>query len=82
MKKIDLGQTMNTIASVGVVGGLILVALELNQATNAILGATYQANAESSAEWNKWTIDSDYLLPIVVKYLESGRDSLSLEEQI
>ena len=33
MKKIDLGQTVNTLANVGVIGGLIFLGFEMQQNT-------------------------------------------------
>ncbi len=81
MKKIDIGQLIAILANVGVVGGLALVALELRQTSNAILASTYQARAESSAAWDMQNADSEYRAPVVIKYLQEGRDSLSLEEE-
>jgi hypothetical protein len=69
-------------ANVGVIGGLLLVALQLRQTTTAILGATYQAGAESSAEWNKWVVEQVDLIPAAMRFRDSGRrDGLSAADQ-
>ena len=38
MKKIDLGQTINTLANLGVIAGILFLAIEVGQ-NNALLGA-------------------------------------------
>ena len=42
MKKIDLGQTINILANVGVIAGIVFLAFELQQ-NNELLGAQIQA---------------------------------------
>ena len=42
MKKIDLGQTLNTLANVGVIAGIVFLGVELRQNTATIQGVTYQ----------------------------------------
>ena len=67
--------------NVGVIGGLLLVALQLNQTTNAIRGSNYFAAAESSADWNKWVAESERMAPIAMKYAEVGVNGLTAEEK-
>jgi hypothetical protein len=43
MRKIDLGQTITILANIGVIAGIVFLALELRQNTVAVQGATYQA---------------------------------------
>lgn len=68
-------------ANLGVLAGLFLIALELNQTRLAMVGAAYQTRASIGMEWNKWLSESDYLVPIIEKLSESGWDSLSFQEQ-
>ena len=42
MKKIDLGQTIQTVANVGVIAGIIFLAIELAQNTDALKSQTVQ----------------------------------------
>lgn len=48
MKKLDLGQSINTLANVGVIAGIVLLAVELRQ-NNELLGAQARATRESVA---------------------------------
>jgi hypothetical protein len=56
MKKIDLGQTINTLANVGVIAGIALLAYELNQ-NNEYLSA----QAKFNLHHNKWSIYDEAL---------------------
>ena len=77
----ELNDWLQVVGLFGVIGGLILVAMELNQTTNAIRGSNYFAAAESSAEWNKWVAESERLAPIAMKYGALGVDGLTAEER-
>ena len=81
MKRFDYGNTLTLLANVGVIGGLVLVALELRQTTNAIQASAYQARAESSIEWDIRNAESPTLAPLIFRYLDDGRDALNPEEQ-
>ena len=76
-----LSRWLSLVANLGVFGGLLLVALELNQTTNAIRGSNYYSAAESSAEWNKLVAESERLAPIAMTYNAHGIDALSDEER-
>jgi len=43
MKKIDLGQTINTLANLGVIAGIIFLAIEIRASTRATQAASIQA---------------------------------------
>ncbi len=43
MKKIDLGQTVSIIANLGVIAGIVFLAIELSQNTDAMRSQTVQA---------------------------------------
>jgi len=49
LKKIDLGQTISIFANVGVIAGIIFLAVELRQNTAAVQGSTYQALSDGSS---------------------------------
>jgi hypothetical protein len=49
MKKIDFGQTITIIANIGVIAGIAFLAIEIQQNTAAVEGATYQALADGTA---------------------------------
>ncbi len=66
-----------------VVGGIILLALELRQTNDAILAATYQERANSGMEWEKFIADSEYVAPAILHLRDLGHyDGLSPEENL
>ncbi len=67
--------------NLSVVGGIILLALELRQTNDAILAATYQERANSGMEWEKFIAESEYVTPAILHLQEVGHsDGLSPEE--
>ena len=50
MKQIDLNKTIQTIANVGVVLGIVFLVVEIRQNTNVVRSATIQALSEQSYE--------------------------------
>lgn len=48
MKKIDFGQAISILANVGVIAGIVFLALELRQNTAAVRGETYQAMSDAA----------------------------------
>jgi len=46
MKRIDLGQTIQILANIGVIAGIVFLAIEVRQANNAVKSSTLQAIAE------------------------------------
>lgn len=77
----EVNDWLQVVGLFGVIGGLVLVALELNQTTNAIRASNYFSAAESSSEWNKWIAESDRMAPITKKYNDVGVDGLTEEER-
>jgi hypothetical protein len=49
MRKIDLGQMITIAANVGVIAGIVFLAMELRQNTAAVQGATYQALSDGNS---------------------------------
>ena len=72
MKLQNLDKWFTLTANVGVIAGLVLVALELDQTTKAIEGATYQTKAASSAAWNTTLAESEYGLAALFKGQETN----------
>jgi len=61
MKKIDLGQTLNTLANVGVIAGIVFLAVELNQ-NNEFLELEARATlSEYSLEFVKFLDDRIFI---------------------
>jgi hypothetical protein len=48
MKKIDIGQTIQILANIGVIAGIVFLAVEVQQANNAVQSSTLQAIGELS----------------------------------
>jgi hypothetical protein len=74
-------QWLSLAANVGVVLGLILVALELRQTRDAALGATYQNRSMINMEWSKWVAESDYIAPMIQQTRAGGRESLTADQE-
>ena len=82
MKRTDLGQVVTIVANLGVIVGLLFVALEVRQTRDAVLGATYMARATSQEDWGKWVAESEYVVHAAQRWGESGFSELSQEDQI
>ncbi len=68
-------------ANVGVVVGIIFLALEVRQTRDAVLGATYLARASAQEEWGKYIAESDHAVEVIVRYGESDISELSAVDQ-
>ena len=80
MKKLDLGQTINTFANIGVIAGIIFLGIELRQ-NNALLGAQARATrAQVRIDGNDLYLSNPHLISVAAKQI-SG-ESLSLTEQM
>lgn len=66
MKKIELGQSLEIIANVGVLVGIIFLAIEVNQNTAMIEAEMSQNRAESAMSEAQSLYNSDYLPEILV----------------
>lgn len=80
MRKIDLGQTVATLANIGVVVGLALLAMEINQANRQAEASAYQQRMTEIEHARQEFALSETLPAIYVKIKESGLQSLSSEE--
>jgi len=81
MKKIGLGQTISILANIGVIGGIVFVALEVRQTRDAVLGATYLARATAQEDWGKWVADSEYIVHAASRWADTDFAQLSAEDQ-
>lgn len=81
MKKVDLGQTVATIANIGVVIGLALLAMEINQANRQAEANAYQTRMTEIEQARQNFALSERLPAIYVKIRESGLESLTDEER-
>ena len=80
MKKLEPHQTISILANLGVIAGLVLVALELRQTTDAVVGATYQARSETGMQWNLAVAGSELLTDVSMRAREL--DSLTPEDRM
>ncbi len=81
MKKIDLGQAVTILANVGVIAGIVFLAVELGQNTQAIRLTASQYMASELAEFNRGWTNPD-MARIRVKNDTEGYDSLSPLERM
>jgi hypothetical protein len=79
MKKIDLGQTIAILANVGVITGIVFLAIEISQNTAMIEAQMSQDRAETAMSLAQSLYNSDYLPPILAA-IDEGRE-LSIVEQ-
>ena len=81
MKKIDLGQAITILANVGVIAGIVFLAVELGQNTQAIRLTASQSMASELAEFNRGWTNPD-MARIRLKIDTEGYDSLSPLERM
>jgi len=89
MKKIDLGQTITILANVGVIAGIIFLAIEvqqntasLNESRNLAIAQAQQDRASDLDESFRSLANSEHLPLIFLKYADSGISSLTEEERL
>lgn len=71
MKKMNLGQSLETLANLGVLAGIIFLAVEINQNTGMIEAQMSQSRADSATTEAQALYNSPYLPEIYVT-LEKG----------
>jgi len=79
--KIDVSQTISILANVGVIAGILFLAVELQQNTASIEGSTYQAMSDIAV--NQWQgVSQDTLLSVALSKTFQGlvQEDLSEEE--
>ena len=81
MKGIDLGQAITILANIGVIAGIIFLALELRQNTAAVRLNAAQYLASEQAEINRISLDRDFA-ELLVKSESVGYEALSEIEKV
>jgi hypothetical protein len=89
MKKIDIGQGVQTLANLGVIAGIVFLAVEISQNTesldearNLAIAEAQQARAAQLDESYRSLANSEYLPEIFAKYSEEGIEGLTEEERL
>lgn len=67
MKKVELGQSLETLAHLGVIAGIIFLAVEINQNTGMIEAQMNQSRTDSALSEAQALWNSDYIPDILVK---------------
>jgi hypothetical protein len=80
MKKIDLGQGITILANVGVIAGIVFLAVEIQQNSNLMQVQISQARADAAMLSNQQTFESAYIPTILVKIQQGGQ--LSDEDMV
>ncbi len=80
MKKIDLGQAITIFANIGVIAGIVFLAYELRQNTEAIRLDGAQFMASEQAAFNRLWTDPG-IARIWAQYSSDGYESLSPQEK-
>ena len=80
MKTKKIAHWLTIVGNLGILAGLILVAVEINQNTASVRGAAYQAWVASNLEINNATLNSDFAGPLNAGMYDSA--SLSVETQL
>ncbi|MDH3640989.1 MAG: hypothetical protein OES38_02780 [Gammaproteobacteria bacterium] len=75
-----MNQWMTLIANIGVLAGIVFVALEIQANTNAVRSATYQAFNDSSFSWADSQIENAAELAEIYKH--SSREELTPEQRL
>ena len=78
MKKIDVGQTINTLANLGVIAGILFLGLELQQ-NNALMESAARSNRSAYAEEANLMIAGDSELAALVLRDTQGETLSELE---
>ena len=77
MKKIDLGQTITIFANLGVIVGIIFLAVEMRLNTQAIRAQTRDSITEKQMMYLSWSATSPGLSAAIVKARTEGEDALT-----
>ena len=81
MKKLDLGQTLSILANIGVILGIVFLAYELRQNTQAVRLNAVQFQASEEAAFNRlWT--DPVIARVRVAMETEGYENLSREQQL
>ena len=73
MKKIELGQTIAIVANLGVIAGIVFLAIEIEQNTAMIEAEMRQSRTETAVSMTQALFNSDYLPEILVTAREGDQ---------
>ena len=79
MKKANWKDIAELVGIAAIVASLIALTMELRQTQSALSASTYQARALDSIANNRYTIESNHLLPLLVT-TDNGRNSDAIDE--
>lgn len=72
MNKIGLSQALTLLANAGVVVGLVLLLVELDQNSDLLRAQIHQSRADAHVEQRLNDVESEYLTPILMKLTNHG----------
>lgn len=67
MRKIDIGQAITILANLGVIAGIVFLAIEIRQNSALMRIQISQARADAAMASNEQSFNSDYIPPILEK---------------
>ena len=74
-------QWLTLLANLGVIAGLVFLAIEIRQNTNIAKANAYRDNIQDIAEWRELTISDPELARLFGTYLDEGVDALERDER-
>ena len=77
MKLTKLNDWLTLAANIGVIAGIVFLAMEINQSNKVTIAATYQARISEIENSYQNTALSDYLPAIYEKIDKEGLDSIT-----
>ena len=80
MKKLDLGQIVGVLANIGVIAGIIFLAVEVQQNSDLLEAETRAVRAASRTNFSALILQNDELLGSIAR-AEAG-ESLSAEDEL
>lgn len=74
MKKFDLGQAIGILSNIGVIAGIVFLAYEINQNTQAIQSESFQSYTDSTIDWLSDLTNDGELAGIWYRYSAGAND--------
>lgn len=83
MKKIDLGQAIQILANLGVLAGIVFLALQIRQNTNATVRTAVQSVSEGVYELNAMLVENaDLRAAYIAALAEGSLDDLTEDQSL
>ena len=79
MNKIDLGQTVSILANLGVIAGIVFLAIELRQNNELMAAQARQASFENNRQFAELLFENPSLTEILAK-VEAGEETSAAED--